>query len=71
MSDEEAAYIDEARAHYRTRLQLQEVRRVLGNLMAVINRDGGHRANTSGSEAEAAEDCANTVRMLHVVKDAS
>ena len=58
-------YMAEARSHLETRVRLSEVTQALRNLMAVINGDGGHRADTFGMDIEAAEDCQNTVIKLH------
>lgn len=54
----------EARSHLETRVRLDEAQRSLHNLMAVINGDGGHKADTFGSDAEAAEDCVQTLIKL-------
>jgi len=55
-------YLDEAREHHKTRLKYYELLDLLGNLMAVINGDGGHRAESFGAHAEAVEDCIDTLR---------
>lgn len=55
------AYLDEAAEHYKTRLKYHDVLWALKNLMAVINHDGGHTADTFPSELEAAEACQRKV----------
>jgi hypothetical protein len=60
-------YMAEAYAHLKTRVELQEYRSALRNLMAVINRDGGHHADMFPSDVEAAEDCVATVHKLHAL----
>lgn len=65
MNTPESVYMDEARAHFRTRLELHRYKDALRNLMAVINRDGGHRAGHFSDDMEAAEDCENTIRKIY------
>jgi len=57
MNPHEQAYLDEARSHFQTRLKYFNHARLLNNLMAVINRDGGQKADMAGTLDDAVEDC--------------
>ncbi len=62
-------YQDECMAHFVTRKEYHEVLSALKSLMAVINRDGGHRADLAADVFDAATDCENVVRELHHIKE--
>ena len=64
MNPHEQAYLDEARSHFQTRLKYFNHVRLLNNLMAVINRDGGHKADTYACIEDAVDGCILAVSNL-------
>lgn len=64
MNPQDQAYIAECRDHYQTRLRYFELQNVFKNLLAVINGDGGHRADMFGTDFEAGADAQATVLKL-------
>lgn len=57
MNPYEVTYLEEAQAHYTTRLRRFEAERLLRELMAVVNTDGGQTADKAETLEQATFDC--------------
>lgn len=66
MNPHEVIYLEEAKAHYATRLRRFEAERLLRELMAVVNNDGGQTADKAPTLEGATYDC---IALLHHERD--
>ncbi len=57
MNPNEVAYLEEAQAHYTTRLRRFEAERLLRELMAVVNNDGGQASDKAETLEQAVYNC--------------
>lgn len=64
MNASEMAYLEEAQAHYSTRLQRFYAETALKNLSAIMHHDGGQTYDGATSIVEAVHECTETLERM-------